>query len=548
LLHRLPDLRADRDLPARFPSPFSTEVHPLARQAAIHLQERLDRHSFSDWDFHATGNGKMFGVCLVQLREGSIAYLAAFSGMLAGQWQQPGYVGPVFDTSRYNSLLNVGDSEIKTHGRLVQTLVKDSGYQQLLTDLAQLKSKAQHELSVLRTASKTNKSARAAKRSGCSDPVRLAELELMSQRERGEYRRRRRQWRNQIESLDRQRLQHEEQIKTAKLAHAEVSRQLQQTLFNEYTLAVADGSRCALISCFGDRAPPSGTGDCAAVKLLHYANQNGYQPLCLAEFWWGAPPAGGLRRHRHYYPACRGKCGPVLPRMLRGIEVAPAPHEIAATFTEDQPTVVYEDEWLVVVEKPNGMLSVPGKSIVDSVNARLQARYRSTATYGAQRMPRNLLVHRLDQATSGLLVAAKTPAAFANLQQQFEKRLVKKRYLAVVEGQPQKMEGTIELPLRVDLHDRPRQLVCFQHGKHARTDYRVVCADTKNSRIEFTPVTGRTHQLRVHAAHAQGLATPIVGDELYGMAADRLKLHAAFLRFTHPSSGQTLVFESAVPF
>ena len=318
---------------------------------------------------------------------------------------------------------------------------------------------------------------------------------------------------------------------------------LQQWIFEQFRLRNARGEEQDIYSIFtqtAHRNPPAGTGECAAPKLLQYAYLNNLQPLAMAEFWWGDSPKGEIRRHGHYYPACRHKCEPILNFMLQGMKVEPNPL-LTSNTDATQLETVYEDDYLLVVNKPAGMLSVPGKTGQASVLTLLQERYPDATG--------PILVHRLDMATSGLLLAAKDKDTHALLQKQFEGRTVKKRYIALLEGIPQaEPKGFIRLPLRPDFDNRPLQMVCYEYGKPAVTRYEIMDTENERTRIAFYPETGRTHQLRVHAAHPEGLNCPIVGDPLYGQPADRLYLHAERLEFRHPVTGQRLQIQKEAPF
>ena len=321
---------------------------------------------------------------------------------------------------------------------------------------------------------------------------------------------------------------------------------LQQWIFQQFRLRNALGEEQDIHTIFAETAhrnPPAGTGECAAPKLLQYAYLHQLQPLAMAEFWWGNSPKGEIRRHGHYYPACRHKCEPILGFMLRGLEVEPNPLLISNTDATQLETV-YEDEYLLVVNKPAGMLSVPGKTGQASVLSILQERYPEATG--------PLLVHRLDMATSGLLLAAKDKDTHALLQKQFEGRTVKKRYIALLDGPVTGKEpkGFIRLPLRPDFDNRPLQMVCFEYGKPAVTRYEILghVIQSPYTRIALYPETGRTHQLRVHAAHPDGLNCSIVGDPLYGQPADRLYLHAERLEFKHPVTGKYMHIQKEAPF
>ena len=327
--------------------------------------------------------------------------------------------------------------------------------------------------------------------------------------------------------------------------HKELSLSLQLWLFQQYRLLNARGETKDLVAVWQDYhsaprirsrypLPPGGTGDCCAPKLLQYAYLHHLTPVCMAEFWWGESPKSLIRHHGQFYPACRGKCKPVLTWMLQGLDVDP--HTDASDAVYPEPAIIYEDEAMAVLSKPAGMLSVPGKTDDDSV-----------AAWAQRRWPGAMLVHRLDMLTSGILLAAKTMEAYQQLQQQFTDRTVKKKYLAIVEGSPAKEHGIIDLPLASDPMNRPLQVVDPENGKRAITEYRVLQTG-QHSLLALWPHTGRTHQLRMHCAHPEGLGCPIVGDELYGRKADRLYLQAQAISFVHPTTGKRMHFELPYPF
>lgn len=331
------------------------------------------------------------------------------------------------------------------------------------------------------------------------------------------------------------------------LTSKKMSQDLQLWLFHQYQFLNAKGETKDLVDVWQDYhcsprirrrypLPPGGTGDCCAPKLLQYAYQNGQKPLCMAEFWWGPSPKSEVRHHGQFYPACRGKCKPVLTWMLQGLDVDPSPDENG--FLHLVPEVVYEDETIAVINKPAGLLSIPGRTEDFSV-----------ATWAQQRWPGSKPVHRLDMWTQGIILVTKTNEAYHTLQQQFTDHTVKKRYLAVVEGIPQEEHGIIDLPLLCDPMNRPRQVVDFERGKRAITEYRVLESVTKEPSPSYTllalwPHTGRTHQIRMHCAHPDGLGCPILGDELYGHTSDRgLCLQAQAISFIHPITGKKMHFE-----
>lgn len=322
------------------------------------------------------------------------------------------------------------------------------------------------------------------------------------------------------------------------------SRELLPAIQDTYHFRNARGDTRGLRSLFAPAAPPAGAGDCAAPKLLAEAYAKELLPLALAEFWWGAPPRTGDRRSGAFYPACQGKCPPILAHMLDGLAADPAPQYASAAMAPHEPVVVYEDEHVVIVDKPSGMLSVPGLSQKDCVSSRLSQRYPDAKG--------QLVVHRLDLDTSGLLLAAKDPAVFSALQRLFSLRQISKRYVAWLDGEVRDERGVIDLPLRMDVDDRPRQIHDPVHGKPAITSWELLERQAGRSKVAFVPHTGRTHQLRVHASNPLGLDAPIVGDRLYGREApdhgERLLLHAEYLSFVHPVTGATVAVTREAPF
>lgn len=325
-----------------------------------------------------------------------------------------------------------------------------------------------------------------------------------------------------------------------------LSRELLPLIQNGYRFANARGECRSLRDLFAPGEPPGGAGDCAGPKLLAHAYRLGVRPLALAEVWWGAPPSAGDRHAGSYYPACRGKCAPILAHMLLGLPADPAPVFGAEAIAASEPAVVYEDDAIVIVDKPCGLLSVPGRSrqLQDSVMTRLRARYPDATG--------QLVVHRLDLDTSGLLLAAKDTTTYSALQRLFSLRAITKRYVAWLDGEVPGEQGLIGLPLRLDVDDRPRQLHDPVYGKAAVTAWQVLDRAEGRTKVALTPLTGRTHQLRVHASHPLGLNAPIVGDRLYGRTApepgERLMLHAELLAFVHPGSGAMVRVERPAPF
>lgn len=328
--------------------------------------------------------------------------------------------------------------------------------------------------------------------------------------------------------------------------HKQMSQELQTWLFHQYQLLNARGETKDLVDVWQDYhcserirrkfpLPPGGTGDCCAPKLLQYAYKEGLKPICMAEFWWGESPKNLIRHHEQFYPACRGKCKPVLTWMMQGLDVDPSPEETSTSHLGAE--IVYEDEAVVVVNKPSGMLSMPGRQETYSI-----------ATWAEERWPGSMVAHRLDMSTSGIILVAKTEEAYHALQEQFTERVIKKKYFAIVEGIPKDEHGIVNLPLSSDPLNRPCQIVDHEHGKQAITEYRILATRQDHTLLALWPHTGRTHQLRMHCAHHEGLGCPILGDELYGRKADRLYLQAQAITFVHPLTNKRMHFELPYPF
>lgn len=476
--------------------------------------------------------GKMFGV-LVVTKEEKLYYLAAFSGQLYDKSVMPGFVPPVFDFLAPDGYFKVHEAEISAINQEIDNLESDSRYVESRQYYRQLQLDAEKAIAKAKSIMLSAKEKRDAERSQRTLTVEEeTDFVKESQFQKAELRREKRRWTERLEEAKEALSVYEQQIETLANQRKTKSEALQNWLFEHFVMVNYAGERRNLLEIFRDtvqQLPPAGTGECCEPKLLQYAYTHGFKPIQMAMFWWGKSPEGEIRHHLHYYPACSGKCKPVLQFMLPAEVMAAKPQR---TLSE-QLEIVYEDADLWVVNKPSGMLSVPGKTARESVISILQARCNEGET--------PLVVHRLDMDTSGLLLVAKHKTAHYHLQKQFRNREIEKTYVAVLDGEPLPIgeEGRIELPLAPDLMHRPYQKVDKEHGKPAVTLYRIVGEHL----VELHPLTGRTHQLRVHCARAEGLSRPIQGDNLYGRRADRLYLHAARIVFKHPTSGEEMVFE-----
>ena len=569
--------------PRQFTYPFCYEVDPLAEAASLELQRYI-----ADADLMSTekGCGKMFGVLVVEYEdeEGALqrGFLAAYSGLLGGRNDWPYFVPPVFDAQQPDGHFKRTEREISAINREIAAIEHDAEYLQSVEQHEQTKKRLQDEVDAFKDEVDAAKARRDARRKS-GEPLseeEQAEMIRESQFMKAELRRRRKAMEQADSTLN---TQHSTFLKSLQRKRKQMSDELQRWLFAAYRMLNAKGEERDLIDIFREYThamPPAGAGDCCAPKLLQYAYLHHLRPVCMAEFWWGESPASEIRHHLHYYPACRSKCLPILTHMLKGLDVAPNP--LAQKRHTAEPRVLYADEYIMVVDKPAGMLSVPGKAesvrseFSDSANISVEEYFANNSKLKTQNSKFLKAAHRLDMDTSGLLVLARTEQAYVELQRQFASRETVKRYEAVLSGvptqnsklktqnssaQPSGCLEAISLPLIADINDRPRQRVDMEHGKPALTLYNIVevravdantavayttkKVDKRRTLVHLYPKTGRTHQLRVHCAHPLGLACPILGDPLYGIErADRMYLHAAELTFRHPVTSETMHFLS----
>ena len=540
-------------LPEKFTYPFHYTPHPLCVLAAEEVKEYIA--SRKEWQ-EELASGKMFGVLIVQTdngitnnEENQIGYLAAFSGNLDGKNLHPYFVPPVYDLLQPEGFFKIEEEQISAINIRIRELENSGSY---LDSKEKWKIETEQAKAVLNQAKaelKMAKEAREIRRQSSPELSGEEQASLIreSQYQKAEYKRLEKEWKKRLEELETEVRHFDIEIERLKTERKERSAALQRKLFEQFRMLNAQGEVKDLYTIFEQtvqKVPPAGAGECALPKLLQYAYLHQLKPLAMAEFWWGDSPKNEIRHHGYYYPSCKGKCEPILQHMLQGLEVDGNPLSPQAHRKEEL-EIVFEDEWLVVVNKPSGMLSVPGKEEeTDSVYHRVKAKYPEATG--------PMIVHRLDMATSGLLLVAKTKEVHQHLQEQFINRSIKKRYVALLDrnGLNQQLEetGTINLPLCLNPLDRPRQMVSEEYGKPAVTEYRILNYSDKYIRIAFYPLTGRTHQLRVHAAHHQGLNCPILGDELYGKKADRLYLHAEYIEFRHPVYGDIICIQKEAEF
>ncbi len=541
MLHRFTTSISDIPLPERFTYPFCYTPHPLCVMAAEEIQNYLSKQS--DWQ-EELSQGKMFGVLIVQTEDGSIGYLTAFSGILAGKNIHPYFVPPVYDLLQPQGFFKIEEENISAINRRIHRLEEDKKYIDLRSNLTQTTQSAQDALSIAKIQLKEAKDKRELlRKTGQLDAKEEADLIRESQFQKAEYKRLERSWKDKIASLQVETGNWEKQIQELKAERKVRSAALQQQLFEQFRMLNYRGEAITLCDIFEQtvhKTPPAGAGECAAPKLLQQAYLHHWKPIAMAEFWWGNSPKNEVRHHGYYYPACKGKCEPILRHMLQGLEVEANPMQQEAERGNEKLNIVYEDQWLLIINKPAGMLSVPGKERQTSIYDLARKAYPEAEG--------PMIVHRLDMATSGLLIIAKDKKTHQHLQAQFKNRSIRKKYIALLDGIVPEDEGTIELPLCPNPLDRPRQMVDTQYGKPAITYYQVLERTDKYTRIAFYPHTGRTHQLRVHAAHPSGLHCPIIGDELYGKKDKRLYLHAESIEFTHPVNGQSMCITEKADF
>jgi len=568
-------------LPKRFTFPFYYEPNPLCLLAIQELQQQLSDNAYYQKEF--TQTGKMFGVLLVKNAQGEVGYLCGFSGKLAidqadinldrisqNSMNQDmiNFVPPVFDPFTQAEFYQTQSVIINQLNSQLQQLEDNDELKQCQKILIDIEDESQRDVSAYQQIMSLNRANRKQQRKNAEHSLSnlgFIEVKVALAKEsvvdKNSLRDLKAHWLEKINAAQEDLNVFADEITQLKEKRKQLSNALQKKLFEQYRFLNSAAIEKNLIELFLDtpyQVPPAGAGDCAAPKLLQYAFKCGLTPLAMAEFWWGQAPKSEIRQHKKIYGACIGKCKPILGHMLAGMSLDDDPLLINPAANKSL-EIVFQDDAIVVVNKPSGLLSVPGKNIADSVYSRIKQQFpNATGT---------LIVHRLDMATSGLMVLALTQRAQKSLQKQFISRAIKKRYVALLEGKveglineskatlPDKESGNIALPLRGDFDDRPRQLVCFEHGKAAKTQWQVIEQIAGKTKLYLYPETGRTHQLRVHCAHPLGLNLPILGDDLYGRnnhysnndigdkKTQRLHLHAEMLTLNHPISTEVMTFQ-----
>ena len=527
--------------PDLFPYPFYHKADGLALKAAEQVKRLIEGKTQHNFD----KQGKMFGVLVVEYKPNKLGFLMGYSGKLQGDERPSGFVPPIVDVHQKNSFFKQEEKRLDALTEKIEALAVRPEFINTKKDFQEAQVEYDQFIKTSRSEIKENKVKRKKIRAAVLYKEKqintLSRLNKESQMEQISYKKEKNLRYNQLFKLEKVLFKLEKDITELKTQRANKSKNLQDQVFKTASFLNYMGGEKDLLSLFKDTyegVPPAGAGECSAPRLLQSCYKMGFKPITFTEFWWGAAPKKQLRKHNTHYAACKGKCEPILSHMLKGIEVEFNPLEV--TLKNKSIEVLYEDNHVLIANKPFGLLSVPGKNIKQSVVSILKKEKPSTLELYA--------VHRLDRQTSGVLLLAKNKTSLSELQMQFEKRKIKKEYIAILDGVLDRKKGTIVLPLTIDYNDRPRQMVCFEKGKYAETKFKLLSTNKGLSRVRFFPKTGRSHQLRAHSAFHNGLNIAIMGDDLYGKHLDRMYLHAEKLVFRHPETKEELVVCAPAPF
>ncbi|UBZ12292.1 RluA family pseudouridine synthase [Flagellimonas marinaquae] len=530
-------------IPESFEYPHFYTPIAIAKKAAKDLQNRLLQNLP---ELMNQPTGRMLGVLVVQTKNGELGYLSAYSGELQPELEKLLFVPPVHQLPKGEDFPEM--ASINAISKEVKALEESDVFITAKQRLKKTTKETKENILAAKKAAKKSKLERDRLRKesiylpGKERQELLDDLVKQGANAGMDLRRFTRSENLRLEKAIGAYRKLEERIEALKMLRKTKSNQLQDAIFESFIFLNGEGegkSVKTVFTDFGVDVPPAGAGECAAPKLFQYAFKQGLKPVALAEFWWGPSPDSEIREHGKFYPACKGKCQPILAHMLKGIPVKPNP--LLENFGAGKKLeVLFEDEHLVVVNKPTGMLSVPGRHIKDSVKSRILEQYPKASG--------PIIVHRLDQDTSGIMIVTLSKKANKLLQQQFLERTIRKTYFAVLEKPIEENTGEIALPLILDINNRPMQMVDYKHGKPALTHYEVIKKTVSQTLIKLNPITGRSHQLRVHCAHKLGLHAPIVGDNLYGTPSKRLCLHAQQVEFVHPINNERIKIKTEMPF
>lgn len=537
------------NLPLKFTNPFFYTPNPLCVEASGEVISYIN--SIPSLKEQAD-KGKMFGVLVVETPFNEIGYLAAFSGNLCDCNNIPFFVPPVFDLLDKDGFFKSGEAQISKMNREISEIENSAEYLLAARQLENYKKSSSEKIASLKQQYKASKTQRDRQRtllqeknllpddnSGISHSQTLEALVRQSQFQKAQIKRAEREAAQIVAKLQTEVDKFTSTIERLRQERKVASAKLQFDIFEHFVFGNWRGESCTLNEIFkgtAQRVPPAGAGECAAPKLLQYALLNNLRPVAMAEFWLGESPKSLVRVSGNFYPSCKGKCEPILNFMLKGLDVEIGKGECGLDVNKSSAVeVIYEDDYLIAVNKISGMPSVPGKIKCKSVIEVLKEQYPHSSQF--------TMVHRLDMDTSGILLVAKNLNFFKQLQKQFAQRSVHKEYIALLGGIVESDKGEINLPLSADYEHRPSQMVDFVNGKEAVTKFEVLERDYSNNitKVKFIPITGRTHQLRMHAAHKMGLNAPIIGDSLYGgKQSGRLMLHASKVEFLHPITGEKI--------
>ncbi len=504
-----------------FTYPFAYTPDPRCQEAKEIVKKELEERDELQEDIR---NGKMFGVLVCENAEGRQGFIASFSGTLGGRSHQKWFVPPMLDYEQQDGVFKTEEASISELNRAISQRENDNRYVEQKKAITEKVAESALTISELKKRYAEHRQER--KKLRTEHPEMKDELDRQSQFEKAEIKRTAARLDEELSALRDSIAKYETETEALKTERKRRSNVLQRWLFSRMKAHCADGALLSVWDIFqfaGKSVPPSGTGECAAPKLLNYAFAHKYKPISMAEFWMGTSPKGEIRIEGQFYPACNQKCGPLLSRMMRGMDIEANPLEKSAVGRPLK--ILYEDEWLLIVDKPYGLMTVSDVPTQETLMTQVCA-IRNIEGPG--------YVHRLDMATSGIVVIAKDKETHQAMQHLFENREIKKRYVAIVEGRPKEQRGTIRLPLIPNIDDRPRQMVDFIRGKEAMTEYETIETNGATTRLLLYPLTGRTHQLRIHLASPLGLGCPIVGDNLYGHLGARLMLHSDAIWFIHP--------------
>ncbi len=526
----------EETLPQEFTFPFAYRADVLCKEAAERVKEYL--RGREEWAYELS-EGKMIGVMVVENANGERGYIASFSGTLGGKLTHEWFVSPVYDYEEMGGIFKNEESAIGEINRQIEGLMASEEYAVAQKELEETERMAESKIAKARARYSAHRAERKRLREGELTEAKRDRMERESQFEKAEIKRTKRIWADRIDEQKKKVSNIASEIDSLREERKHRSERLQRWLFGKMKLLRADGTSRTVWDIFLNEhrsMPPSGTGDCAAPRLLQYAYGHELRPISMAEFWVGKSPKDSIRHDGQFYPACQSKCGPVLRYMTTGLSLMPNP---LVAENSDEIEVVYEDKWILIVCKPSGLMTVSDNVENDSLMKRVR-KHREIDGSG--------YVHRLDMSTSGLVIVAKDRQSHAIWRMMFEKREVSKRYVAIVEGEPKEKKGVICLPISADEENKPLRKVDYENGQEATTRYECTGTSNGRSRLRLYPITGRTHQLRVHTAHSDGLGCPIVGDNLYGTLDSRLMLHAEMIEFTHPMTGRHVRVERLADF